>query len=473
MEERMLSMDNLIAWGVEGTASLATLPGFETWNRNEKLKILLVGYNGKRNTGADVRVAEIVRQFYRVLGDDRVVITVPTLNPDLTRVYFGPETKLSKINTIFFKDVLDLCSGNHIAVISEGSTLKSQFANALTLYFCEAAGIMKKQGKPCIAYGSEAGRMDDFVKNLASRMCDETYFIARTEASLKIIESMGLKGHIGADTAWTFPPAEKGWIENELRVKTGWDGKKPVIGVACIDPWSYPVKPSVSKTLKSARTRNWENHYEKVYFFTASERQGKYPAYLKGLADGVNNFRKDHDVHPVIVGMDWTDLDACKDLQKLIEGEPHIFSSRFYDGFQMTAALHSLSMLITSRYHARVLSMTGGVPSIAVSLDERLYNIYDECAQLDDYYLKTDEPALGDKLLPMMEKIWDNREQVSSDIRSQVPRYLRQVADMGKFFRGYTTEQFDGIELAAEPSDWLGYLPELHGGLKAIVEESG
>ena len=468
----MLSMDNLIAWGVEGTTALARLPRFETWKKGEKLKIVLVGYNGKRNTGADVRVAEIVRQFNKVLGDDKIDITVPTLNPDLTKVYFDRDAKLSKLNTIFFKDVLDLCSSNHIAVISEGSTLKSQFANALTLYFCEAAGVMKKQGKPCLAYGSEAGRMDGFVKSLASRMCDETYFIARTEASLKIIEGMGLKGHVGADTAWTFPPAPKSWIERELREKTGWDGKKPVIGVACIDPWSYPVKPNVSKTLKSAWTHNWENHYEKVYFFAASERNGRYPAYLQGLADGVNNFRKDHDVHPVIVGMDWTDLDACTDLQGRIDGKPYIFSSRFYDGYQMTSALHYLSMLITSRYHARVLSMTGGVPSIAVSLDERLYNIYNECGQLDDYYLNTDEPALGAKLLPMMVKIWENREQVSLDIKCQLPRYLKQVADMGKFFRGYVEEQFPGIELAGEPADWLGYIPELYDELETAVKDA-
>jgi polysaccharide pyruvyl transferase WcaK-like protein len=468
----MLSMDNLLAWAVEGTTALGALPKYETWKHGEPLKILLVGYNGKRNTGADVRVVEIVKQFRRVLGEDRVEITVPTLNPDLTQVYFGEEARLSKLNTIFFKDVLDLCSHNHIAVISEGSTLKSQFANALTLYFCEAAGVMKKQGKPCLAYGSEAGRMDDFIKKMAADMCSETYFIARTEASLEIIESMGLKGHVGADTAWTFPPADRAWVADELKEKSGWDGAKPIVGVACIDPWSYPVKPNLQKTIKSALTRDWANHYEKVYFFTASERDGKYPAYLQGIADAVNRYAAANDVHVVIVGMDWTDLDACQDLQGRIDGKPHIFSSRFNDGYQMTAVLHSLSMLITSRYHARVLSMTGCVPSIAVSLDERLYNIYNECGHLADYYLKTDEPDLGAKLLPMMEKIWKNREKVSSEIRASVPRYLKQVSDMGKFFRGWVLEQLPGIELGEEPKDWLGYLPELYPELAAIVKEA-
>lgn len=468
----MLSMDNLLAWGVQGTTALANVPEFEKWQPGDKLKILLVGYNGKRNTGADVRVAEIVKQFNKVLGADRIIITVPTLNPDLTRVYFDGDAVLSRINTIFFKDVLDLCSHNHVAVISEGSTLKSQFANALTLYFCEAAGIMKKQGKPCLAYGSEAGRMDDFIRKCASEMCDETYFIARTKASLDIIEGMGLEGHIGADTAWTFPPAPRKWVEAELKEKAGWDGKKPIVGVACIDPWSYPVKPNISRTIRSAVTRNWENHYEKVYFFTASERQGKYQDYLNGLAGAVNEFARKHDVLPVIVGMDWTDLDACKDLQSRIDSKPYIFSSRFYDGHQMTGVLHALSMLVTSRYHARVLSMTGGVPAIAVSLDERLYNIYNECGHLEDYYLKTDEEDLEGKLLPMMEKLWKNREAVSADTRRQVPRYLHQVSDMGRFFREWIAEQFPGIKLAGKPRDWVGYLPPLHEGLAEIVQET-
>jgi hypothetical protein len=40
----------------------------EAWSPGKKLKLLLAGYNGARNTGEEVRVEEIVRQFLRVLG---------------------------------------------------------------------------------------------------------------------------------------------------------------------------------------------------------------------------------------------------------------------------------------------------------------------------------------------------------------------------------------------------------------------
>jgi len=468
----MLSMDNVNAWIVKGAVAVSALPKFETWKPNEKLKILLVGYNGKRNTGADVRVAEMVKQFYRVLNTDQIEISVITLDKTLTDVYFKPPTKQIEINSIYFKDLFDACRNHHVAVLCEGSTLKSKFANALTLFFCEAAGIMKKQGKPCIAYGSEAGEMDDFVKRAASELCSETYFIARTQASLDIIKSMGLEGRLGTDTAWTFPPAPSDWAKRELMEKTGWDGKKPIVGAAVINPFYWPVKPSLLKVGKSAIRRKWEMHYEKWYFFTWSEERKKlFRAYIEGIADALNKFSSEHDTHVVAFGMEALDYDACNELVNLIKPPSGFFSSKFYDGYQITALLHSLSLLVTSRYHAKVLSSSGGVPAVAVSMDERLYNIFDEAGHIADYYLPCDEPDLGKKLLEKMEKCWENREKVSSEVLATLPGYLRKMADMGSFFRKWIEESFPGIRLGPEPEDWLGYLPELHDGLKAVLDE--
>jgi polysaccharide pyruvyl transferase WcaK-like protein len=150
-----------------------------------------------------------------------------------------------------------------------------------------------------------------------------------------------------------------------------------------------------------------------------------------------------------------------------------VFSSRDYDGYQMTALLHALSMLVTSRYHARVLSMAGGVPSLAVSMDERLCNIFRESGHLEDYYLSTDDPALGEKLPGVMEKLWQHRQLVGLEVRQSLPRYLRTMAEMGKFFRGWVERSFPGIDLAPPPAEWTGWLPKLHPGLEATLREFG
>ena len=42
------------------------------------MKLLLVGYNGVRNTGADARVVALVKQLEEVLGADNVEMTVMT-----------------------------------------------------------------------------------------------------------------------------------------------------------------------------------------------------------------------------------------------------------------------------------------------------------------------------------------------------------------------------------------------------------
>jgi polysaccharide pyruvyl transferase WcaK-like protein len=468
----MFDMDTITALGVLGTSSVAKLPKYETWEPGEKLKILLVGYNGKRNTGADVRVAAMVDQFYRVLGRDRVEIGILTLDVENIQVYFQPPTELIRFSSIYFQDLLKACNRYHMAVLSEGSTLKSKFANALTLFFCEAAGVMKKQGKPCIAYGSEAGAMDRGVKWVARKLCDQTYFIARTEPSLQIINDMGLQGHLGTDTAWPFPPGDAAWAKKEIAKKTGWDGKKPLLGVAVINPFYWPVKPSLTRLARSAVTRNWDHHYEKWYFFSASkERTRLNQNYIEGIADAVNRFKKKQDVHVIPIGMEALDLGPCSDLCAALGLPEEIFTSRIYDGYQLTAVLHSLSMLVTSRYHARVLSMTGGVPSVAVSMDERLYNIFQECGHLDDYYLSVDDSNLGDNLFNALSKLWGNREEVSGEIRASVPRYLKIMAEMGRFFHGFVQRSFEGIELPPLPEDWRDCLPELHPGLQKILSD--
>ena len=67
-------------------------------------------------------------------------------------------------------------------------------SDALCLFYCEAAGIMKRQGKPCIAYGSEVGHLDGWLAKMSRDMCNETYFVVRTETSLQNLNKLGLKG---------------------------------------------------------------------------------------------------------------------------------------------------------------------------------------------------------------------------------------------------------------------------------------
>lgn len=450
---------------------LKIIPSYERWSKGKKLKILLVGYNGARNTGADVRVEAMTRQFYHILGEENVQISIMTLNKSLTEVYFKPPTQMIEFSSIFFLPLLRECSRHHIAVLSEGSCFKSKFANALTTFFFGASGIMSAQKKPCIAYGSEAGEMDSLLKSFVKHYCKDTYVISRTEPSCKIVKSLGLKGETGTDTAWIFPPAEKKWAEEILK-KNNWDGEKPVIGIAVINPFYWPVRPNLFKFIKMKLLKEKrEDNYDKWYFFSTSlEREKKFENYLSGIASAVNKFVKKYNFFPVIIGMEKLDFNACRKLQERIENKPPVFWSGEYDGYQMTSILHSLSLLVTSRYHARVLSMTAGVPSIAISMDERLENLFKETGHINEYYLSCDEENIGEKLFWMLEKLWNNREKVKEELLKSIPGYLEKMAKMGKTFKNFLKENFKGIELKEDPEDIFGFLPPLYPELEKILK---
>lgn len=204
--DRLLCLVIYIIAALAGFTKLLARLGicsYEEWQPGQKLKLLLVGYNGADNTGSDVRTAAIAKQFKDLFGSDRIRITVMTLDARAVQGYFDEDVDLLPFSSLFPLHIYRACSRHHAAVLCEGSTLKSTFANTLTLFMC-AAGIMAAQGKPCIAFGSEIGAMEPFLKTAAAVLCRRAYFITRTQASLTVLKRLGLQGHAGTDAAWLY-----------------------------------------------------------------------------------------------------------------------------------------------------------------------------------------------------------------------------------------------------------------------------
>jgi polysaccharide pyruvyl transferase WcaK-like protein len=425
---------------------------FDKWEKGKKLKILLVGYNGARNTGADVRVVSMVEQFIKFLDRDTIEISILTRHVEKFQGYFDSSIKLIEYKDFFSSDLFRACNTHHMVVLCEGSTLKSNFSNSLTLFFCQAAGIMKKQNKPCIAYGSEAGEMEAFVERIVKKMCDQTYFLARTENSLKKIKALGLKGHLGTDTAWTFDSSSKKRLAHMQLIQSGWDGKKPLLGLALMNPFYWPVRPSVYKWVKAYLSNHWENHSSKWYFFSWSqEKEALYQAYLKGIAEVACASVEQFGFHVVVIGMEAIDAKVCLKFREILDTPIHIFSSTDHDGYEMKEILNKLSILITSRYHARVLSLDANVPAIAISMDERLENFYSEIGQLDKYYFTVDEKELGVKVSAAMKEMWENREIIKKDLESKKYSYYKKFDEMGSFFDQFVKDHFRGIGKKKQP----------------------
>jgi hypothetical protein len=70
-----------------------------------------------------------------------------------------------------------------------------------------------------------------------------------------------------------------------------------------------------------------------------------------------------------------------------------VFSARHHDASQMTVLLRGLDLLVTSRFHAAVLSLAAGVPQVAVHHDTRLSTLYQDLGLRERWFV---DPGVSD-----------------------------------------------------------------------------
>jgi len=439
------------------------------WRPGEPVRLLFAGYNGARNTGSDVRVEEMLRQVRHVVGADRVELSVLTLDPALTRGYFGDARQIRLAS--IFPPFLAREIPNHDGVIAcEGSMFKSRFADALTTMMIGALGIASARNGLAVGYGAEAGEMSPPLRRMVRRYCDTSLVITRNEESERILRRLHVPTEPGTDTAWTYLPREPEQGEALLR-KAGWDGRTPVLGICPINPFWWPVKASVGKAVARGLTRRAfaDSHYRSVYFHRSGpEVRDAYARYLEAIAGAVGAFRRKHRVFPVLVAMERLDRDACDRLAALLGGAP-VFASEQHDVAGIVSILRSCHLLLSSRFHAVVTSMSALVPSAGITMDERLRNLMRDRGH-GELCLEVDDPDLEERTLQILEKLQAAREEIAPDLGRCVVTNLRRMARMGLFLEEEMTRRFDGFRGRQGLVSWEHYLPPLPAELTRLVD---
>ena len=394
----------LVAWVsalIELTRFQWMLGFGQRWTPGEKLKLLFAGYNGSRNTGADVRVQEMLRQVRHVLGAPNVDFSVTSMNFERSKGYFEC-TRQVHLPNIFPPFLYRETRHNHGVIACEGSMFKSKFANALTTMTIGSLGLASAENKISLAYGGEAGHMDALIQNMCQRYVHESTVITRNLESQTLLSSLGIPTELGTDTAWTFEPHPASYARNILR-EAGWDEKTPILALCPINPFVWPVKASVLKFIARNTTGAYkESQYQSVYFFTSgAEAKRKYQYYIEALANATTAFRQRHKVFPILVAMERLDAGPCRDIALRIPGTP-VFTSDHYDMFQLVAILRECLYMVSSRYHGIVTCMPALVASAGVTMDERIRNLMRERGH-EHLLLSVDDPQLEQKLLPILE----------------------------------------------------------------------
>jgi len=443
--------------------------GGKPWKPGEKLQILFVAYSGARNTGAEVRVGECIRQVNKILGADNIDVNVLTLDKEETEEYYkGYQFNAVEFSSVFFGDVFKNVQKNHLIVLVEGSCWKENFASALLLYFLYAAGLAAKMGKPCFSYAVDAGDMNDFNNWLSKQLSkDMTKLITRTKDAAEKLAEIGLPGAVTrVDTAWT-QNAESSEFARKVLMDKGWDGKKRLVGLAMQNYFWWPIVPDLAKYIKKITTgdKDLEKYnYKLIYFYDYSDADKKvYDEWAAMLTRVMDGLAEKYDVQPVIIGMEALDRESCLDVQSRMKNKAIVTVCQDYVGDQMAAILRELHMLMTTRYHAMVLSMPGKVPFIGLSRDERIRGVMREIGLFDEYYLDYKTDNLEQKLNERADRILGSdaeHARIKQVIDDNLPYYFAQMGMLGLDIIDLVRQEFPRFPLPdIDKNDVMNLIP--------------
>jgi polysaccharide pyruvyl transferase WcaK-like protein len=342
---------------------------------------LLVGYNGANNIGAEALLQADIADLRAVLGPD-ARLTVPTLNAANLRRYLqpGPTLRIAPIPTIFFAAVRRLVREHDLVVLVEGSAYMDTWTPALLWYFLWATRCADEAGKPSLAYAVDAGQLSRLDRWLTRRVASRSELIV-TRAEAERLRSWGVTAPITAtaDNAFNFlpDPADAAWLH------AWWPEGAGAVGLALVDFSRFPVV-----------VRPWgrqEDCYRWPYYFAHSPaRRRMSRALAEGYASLADGIVARHGRPVALIGMEEVDEPLARTVQDCMRygARARVFSSREHDASRMTTLLRSLDLLVTSRYHAAVLSMAAAVPQVAVGHDLRLRTLYEELGLAEELFVK-------------------------------------------------------------------------------------
>lgn len=446
----------------------------EAWRPGEPLKLLLSSYCGTRNTGADVRVAEIIRQLTRIMGEEAVELTTFTINPELTAGYF-PGVRQVELPTVYPKFLSDEVPKHHGVVAVEGSMFKSKFSNALSTMLAGTLGLASAEGKLSVGYGGEAGAMDAPLESFVRKRCRDSLVICRNEPSQVILGALGIRTLPGTDTAWTYDPepyaADPGERAEAILRGLGWDGALPVVALCPINPFWWPARPDFAKAMANwAAGQYREDHYKSIIFHSWSEAAAvRYDRYIDGLAEALTAYGDETSCFPILVGSERLDRLACEDLAARLPRPVPLVVADDYEMHDLVSVLRRCALVASSRYHAVVNSMPAGVPSVGITMDERIRNLFVDRGHAD-LLMEVDAPDLGERLLTAMRAATAQADGIGAAVRAYVPRQIVKMGEMGMAFEDELLRVYPEFPRRQAPRGWEHYTPELSPMTQALLE---
>ncbi len=400
-------------------------------------KILLVGYNGANNTGAEAKLLAILNEVRSVVGPN-AVLTVPSLNvKNLCRYLRENEAlKIKEVRpAIFYWDIYNLVKHNDLIMLVEGSTYMDTWGSALLWSYLLATRYAHTMKKPCVAYSVDAGTASRFNSWLIRREASKTNLIlTRTQKAADRLRNWQVKApiEVTADNAFSFNPAPA----DEGLLKRVWPDASYVVGIAAEDIYKWPVviRPWASS----------EFLYRWPYYYThTKENQEKSELLADVLAVQADEMIEEYGTHVALLSMEGLDATFGRKIQSLMKhaDKTKIFTSIEYNASQMTSILRSLDFLITSRYHAGVLSLASQVPQTAIGHDLRIRDFYCDLG-IEELFVDHEDPERYKLLSDNVETLFNQYDTIKAKLRAGYEQYREREKRNITLFKAFLEQNY-------------------------------
>ncbi|MFP6560927.1 polysaccharide pyruvyl transferase family protein [Paraburkholderia sp. B3] len=334
------------------------------------LRVLLLGYTGAGNTGADLRTIETIAQLRRLFAPREVALTLFALGNCFDHPLLAATPKFVP-SLPYLPDALDAAIRDADVVLNvEGSTYTSKFSDSLAGVLVGGIALARAHGRPALAYGVDSGAMSEALTRFVRRNASHgARVICRNDAACTQLDALGVSTTRGSDTAWTWrapaPPRA--------------DGAARIAVLCPNNPCWWPVRADAARARALDASGGTSPHrYGPLHFQSwDAQRATAYDAYLDRYAAIAAGLRQ-RGYTPVLVGMERLDSAACADVAARVPFaiDRVVRGAHALDAVAATVA-HA-HCVVTTRYHAAVLAMSHGVPVFGLSMDARIDRLLDE-----------------------------------------------------------------------------------------------
>jgi len=111
----------------------------------------------------------------------------------------------------------------------------------------------------------------------------------------------------------------------------------------------------------------------------------------------------------------------------------------------MASILRSLDLLITSRYHAGVLSLPNQVPQTGIGHDLRIQDYYNDL-EMPELFIDHEDPDINQRLTNNVETLFNQNNSIKAKLRKGYDEYRKSEKKNVQLFRAF---------LEANYPEWL------------------